>query len=1256
MRSITPSTPFVQSTTNTIVTNSSHNSTLPHTILPLNNDGNDDALSNTTAPTTTTTPTKFFLSMSKRKLTIMIILSLLLPLVGVYCMSVFHPWIDWVGGALLFCSSEDDASSIAAAVHVDGDGASFNGTALVKKDHMLHHHSAASFVKEDWYQQRNGRFSSFPSFVEHEVTPRQIDGIVDYGIVATDKDGVGEDGVVTPYELKEKMPHEEEGSTSNDAHTSSNDDVICINCHALFRIHVDVSYLSSTAAIESSSSLVMNTTTQEKKNWFITLRDVTYDNDELMYVYQMDRPLDLHCGSSATASAVHRSNDVVCDHSSSSKGSGCNDDTNHNSHVYLQKCQSTAIIEVPYTSFSSSSSRYNHSSNYHEVTNERIILVSLLREWSSSSSSQSSEVMIMAKKRRIVDQWMINIVVPNENGGGRRGSVVHSSSIYSAKLRDMVKYDNSIVSKELSKESEAFTGESSSSSSSSSSTMNEVIIACLVGVLCGLAILAIAFKFVDQDEEEEEEEEELMTTPGILALQHAIRGSNSFERSDDGEAESPHQQQQQSPQYESNQDRSPSEEQLEAWSAIEQSTPTNLSPLFDDEAETIERASNHHDEADGTEIDDTIQEQSEGFEGFEEVDESRHDDDEESEVEGSIQDRSEEDTHALDEDEAATEMIGEDEETPPTSNKTNKQSTAPRRNSLENIIQEQNESTAISSPLFYSPKYQSNETAPLPHSNTSSVYDQVEHVDGADSNPTTSVEPAIMLLSNRAETNQPPIDYRSEWNEFGAFVHDREVLNADDNKAAATCAGTEEETVHEAKDDPALSGVSKRLFATSKQTTDEVEKASPIHEEVDEVATASSIHEECEEVDESMFLPNVNIQAEANASPSNFQEQRNIPAEATTSPPKLHRATMESNAMASLDLNPVNKPTASSDDLVQANVQANVQAEAKAFGSPLAEPLPNSQQSINLQSDSPSEMAIAANASATSNKSPPVSSPSNKAYPTLKSVNTPPTAPMSSSKEDDSPVSCASAASFTKASVEEKSAAKFEVAPGNLGNSSSINAAQQLPASPSPESHHDLSYVNQSLSLSSSPSVTSPPRKSNSPSVTSDPRFSPGGWNNSDIGSNDEVRQRKRRSLPFVSREDTSRAGKENASSNSRTPLSAKASKYSPSSTVAATVAEFAVPRKQNGLAWRAERPVPVPSGGAGQNKRLGGSPAHFEPRGASTKGDKSSNDEAIDFMNGADLSSQNDDSEPNGSSRSGKRSRSSRGSNKNTSRKRKTK
>mmetsp|Transcript_1744 Transcript_1744/g.2664 ORF Transcript_1744/g.2664 Transcript_1744/m.2664 type:complete len:323 (+) Transcript_1744:865-1833(+) len=273
---------------------------------------------------------------------------------------------------------------------------------------------------------------------------------------------------------------------------------------------------------------------------------------------------------------------------------------------------------------------------------------------------------------------------------------------------------------------------------------------------------------------------------------------------------------------------------------------------------------------------------------------------------------------------------------------------------------------------------------------------------------------------------------------------------------------------------------------------------------------------------------------------------------------------------------------------------------------------------------------------------------------------------MSSSKEDDSPVSCASAASFTKASV-EKSSAKFDpnhsdhasstkkVAPGNLGNTSSITAAQQLPASPSPESHHDLSYVNQSLSLSSSPSVTSPPRKSNSPSVTSDPRFSPSGWNNSDNGSNGEVRQRKRRSLPFVSREDTSRAGKENAPSNSRTPLSAKASKYSPSSTVAATVAEFAVPRTKNGLAWRAERPVPVPSGGAGQNKRLGGSPAHFEPRGASTKGDES-NDEAIDFMNGADLSSQNDDSEPNGSSRSGKRSRSSKGSKKNTSRKRKTK
>eukprot|EP00984_Skeletonema_dohrnii_P014224 scaffold5956_cov89-Skeletonema_dohrnii-CCMP3373.AAC.1 len=214
--------------------------------------------------------------MSKRNLLIMIILSLLLPLVGVYCMSVFHPWIDWVGGALLSCSSEDNA------VHVDDDGASFNGaTALVKKDYMLHHHSAAS-LEEDWQQRTNGKFSSCPSFVEHhgtrssEVTPRQVDGMKDYDIVAVnDKDGVGDDGV----------PHEEEEGTTtsnNDAHTtSSNDDVICINCHALFRIHVDVSYLSSTIAAVESSLLIMNTTTQEKKNWFITLRDVTYDNDEL---------------------------------------------------------------------------------------------------------------------------------------------------------------------------------------------------------------------------------------------------------------------------------------------------------------------------------------------------------------------------------------------------------------------------------------------------------------------------------------------------------------------------------------------------------------------------------------------------------------------------------------------------------------------------------------------------------------------------------------------------------------------------------------------------------------------------------------------------------------------------------------------------------------------------------------------------------------------------------------------------------------
>jgi hypothetical protein len=1273
MRYITPSSPLVVQSSDTNVTDTHHK--LSQNTASGDNSSEENTLSTNTTATAATlrTTTEFFiLPKNKRTISTMIVVSFLLPLVGMYGMILLHPWIDWfmMRGMYLSAASSSVSPSNAndAAHHVmtnDDNDDVFNSMVLAEKNETLKHlvMSSLSMKKQqeqEEVEEESGPFIDLPSFVEEEqhergeVTPRPMDRNDNHDIVNDDGGGDKVDGVEEEKTSREE--EEKEVSTlllneSTDADASSN--IICVNCHALFRIHVDVTFQDVDSMLSTATSQQQQ---QNQMNWFIMLRDVTYydssdpQKQQLVYVQQMDQPLHLDCSSD---------------------------------HSILPTCQSIAILEVPYTSFSSTSTTggYN-STNYHEVTNERIILVSLQREWSESNNNGGGstqvydDVMMVKKKRRIVDQWMINIVVPstnNKDGGGAR----YVSSIYTAKLRDVIKVDSSKASSSAAAEGRKELGSHSSNDekhSLSSSSMHEVIIACFVGVVCGSAILAIAFIFVvprqeDDKEEEDEEEEELMTTPGILALQRAIRGSNSDARNDE-EVEL-------TIRYESVEGRSaPMEEECEA----RLSTPTNLSPLFDDEADS------HDDGVKGSEVavENTFLVQ---VDGSEEVEESRSEDDEGSEVEGSVQEQFEDDEHSSVEGDAAVDMIDEDEETPPTSNRSNRWSGAPRRNSLDNvddIIQEQTKPTAMSSssPIFYSPKFQTDETVPLPHSNTSSVYDQVEHADDVNSKPTTSVELATMNFSNPSDTNQPAVERRAEWSEFGAFSQDCEVLsaaedgeneNTNDNEVAAYAATnkgdnavkTELDELDESmflpnvnaqaetnaeEDNPSLSDVSKRLFATSKETTDEAVKA-------------SSFQEDVEEVDESMFLPNVNVQAEANASPFNLQVQKNVRVEAIASPPELYRATMTSNAKNTQTLNPQNKPAALCDALAPSMTQCDVDDVAEGGGSPPVEPLAGSHQTAAHTPASPAENTVVAHATAACNKSIPMSSPSNSTYKAPKKINTPPTAPMTSYKDDYSPSSSDMSAEKFVAKCEafvakcdvNESPTVTKVASGSLEKTALSTAAQNLPTSPSPNGSHDLSYVNQSLSVSSSPSVTSAPRNSNSPSVTSDPRFSPGDWSNSRDGSDIEGRQRKRRSLPFVSREETSRAdGKENASSNSRTPLPAKATSYSPSSTVAATVAEFAVPRTSNGLAWRSERPVPIPTGNAGQNKRLGGSPTHFEPQGASQGVE--SNDESIDFMNGADFSSQNDSSQHNGSSRSGKRSRTSKGSkgNKKTSRKRK--
>ena len=446
-------------------------------------------------------------------------------------------------------------------------------------------------------------------------------------------DGIEDDELKDDSARKEKNDDEDSEeyqhhhpSLSNDTDHVSTNDIICINCHAIFRIHVNITfqgggavdYFSSPPSSSLSSS---STKITHDLNFFITLREVsttTHDNDRgLVYLQKDDQPLNLHCGTStvktnpAADTAAFKKN----------KGTSCNDDNDvHTTSLNFRNtynndmCQSIFIIAVPYTSFSSSGG-YNSTMSSSTMIDERIVLVSLLREWSDSAGS---------KRRRIVDQWMINIVIPRAKEGtgslaaAAAGEPFLHPTIYSVKLRDTVKY--AAVTEEMIVKELAVDKHSSSESLVSPSTMHEVIIGCLVGIIAGVAILAVIYKFAQRDDSDDDDDEGelLISTPDILALQNANGGELA--------PYSHHHHQSSSPPlfYPSNASTSPdrlsqaTKEEREIASLRSQSTPTNLSPLFDDEAEAWddnENGSTENDEEEevvGSEIENISQELEEG--------------------------------------------------------------------------------------------------------------------------------------------------------------------------------------------------------------------------------------------------------------------------------------------------------------------------------------------------------------------------------------------------------------------------------------------------------------------------------------------------------------------------------------------------------------------------------------------------------------------------------------------------------------------
>ena len=82
----------------------------------------------------------------------MIVVSLVLPLVGVYGIIMFHPWIDWI--MEVWHSSREDHGALVgnvASITSGDDGGAFYNVSLVEKDDSLVMEDLP--MMEDWRQE-----------------------------------------------------------------------------------------------------------------------------------------------------------------------------------------------------------------------------------------------------------------------------------------------------------------------------------------------------------------------------------------------------------------------------------------------------------------------------------------------------------------------------------------------------------------------------------------------------------------------------------------------------------------------------------------------------------------------------------------------------------------------------------------------------------------------------------------------------------------------------------------------------------------------------------------------------------------------------------------------------------------------------------------------------------------------------------------------------------------------------------------------
>ena len=285
-----------------------------------------------------------------------------------------------------------------------------------------------------------------------------------------------------------EMPMVEESNHSWNATEAEGAELnVCVNCHALFQIHVIVDVgkaTNETLSLSEDAKHNMNML-EENHKWMVSLQDIESGDGDEMHV---EHPVDLHCEHYGVREG---SIDIDID------------------AKYPFACRSVVKLLVPYSSLWNVS-MFNHGP--YVVGKEVIVMASLMRVVNANTHHSR------ASRRRVVDQWLVNVAIPTtssrgvgDNGGHVVGRETFRNPIYSVKLKDGIVLNGA--------DSQA--KRVSTFEQLSEPTWREVGVAIVIGLVGGIIILFAINKFMgieatEMFNEKDEEEQPVDASPDTL--------------------------------------------------------------------------------------------------------------------------------------------------------------------------------------------------------------------------------------------------------------------------------------------------------------------------------------------------------------------------------------------------------------------------------------------------------------------------------------------------------------------------------------------------------------------------------------------------------------------------------------------------------------------------------------------------------------------------------------------------------------------